>query len=391
MTDDPSIMANYLVNSFASVFNPGDCNSIYQNQMCDNDISHLVFFPGMVEEILLSLDANSSVGGDGIHPRLLKSLAKRLSIPLCIIFNNSLNCGQLPNSWKKSIVVPIFKKGSRLSPLNYRPVSLTSVSCKTMERLIVAHLMTYVSDNSIISKDQFGFRKFYSTADQLLITYNEVTDLVDKGKSVDLIFFDFAKAFDTVCHRVLLFKLLDLGICGNILSWIHGFLTNRTMSVKVAGSFSDELPVASGVPQGSVLGPILFLLYVNYVINDVRCPLKIFADDIKLYISFGFGEHQESVVQCQSDIDRSVSVSSSWGLNMNVSKCTVIRFSSKSSNLSFSGPSPCKINNSCLNFDNSHTDLGVTVDRTLKFHSHIAKNVAIAGSLTTNLHYMSVP
>ena len=171
MTDNPSIMANYLVNSFASVFNLGHYISAYQNQICENDISCLVFLPNMVEEMLLSLDANSCMGGDGIHPRLLKSLAKRLSVPLCIIFNNSLNSGQLPNSWKKSIVVPIYKKGSRLDTLNYRPVSLTLVSCKTMERLIVSHLMTYVNNNSILSKDQFGIRKLYSTADQLLITY----------------------------------------------------------------------------------------------------------------------------------------------------------------------------------------------------------------------------
>ena len=163
----------------------------------------------------------------------------------------------------------------------------------------------------------------------------------------------------------------------------HRFLINHTMSVKSAGSISPELLVTSGVPQGSVLRPMLFLLYVNCVTNDVKCSFEVFADDIKLYI--GLDEHEEYISDCQSDNDRLVSVSSSWGLINNVNKCKVIRFSHRNSYLPFSGPSPNKINNSCINFVLSHSDMGVTVDRTLKFHCHIAKKLNIAGNLTTNL------
>ena len=174
----------------------------------------------------------------------------------------------------------------------------------SQERLIVAHLMMYINDNSILPKKQFRFRKFYSSADQLIITYNEVTDMIDKGKSVDLVLFEFAKAFDTVCHTVLMFKF--------------------------------QLLVD---PTGISIGVNAVLLYVNHLTKDVKCPFKVFADGIKLYIGFGFDKHDEYVIECQSDIDLLVSESSSWGLNMNVNKCKVIRFSHRNSNLPFSGPS----------------------------------------------------
>ena len=132
-------MVNYFVNSFASVFNVNVPVNFYQIQICANDISPLVLTPDMVENSINGLDANSSMGGDGIHPKFLKSLANKLFFPLCIIFNNSLNCGQLPNSWKRSIVVSIYKKGTKPNLLNYRPVSLASVSCKILERLLVTH------------------------------------------------------------------------------------------------------------------------------------------------------------------------------------------------------------------------------------------------------------
>ena len=133
------------------------------------------------------------------------------------------------------------------------------------------------------------------------------------------------------------------------------------------------------------LGPVLFLIYINFVINDLKCPCKIFADDMKLYLSYAYDDSPTGVVACQEDINKLVNTSSSWGLYMNVDKCSVIRFSPSNCPLPINGMSPYMLNNSTINFTNSQSDLGVTIDRSLKFHSHIQKNVGIAGGLTTNL------
>ena len=217
LCDDPGTMANIFVESFASVFTNGLTCIPRPHQACSSSIDDLIITPNDVYEVLMSLDSNSSMGEDGIHPRFLKQLAEQLSVPLCILFNSSLQTGILPDLWLSSLVVPIFKKNSRYDPLNYRPVSLTSAVCKVFERILVKHLSNYLEENSIISELQFGFRAAHSTVDQLIVTYNDITSMIDQGNTVDLVFFDFSKAFDLVDHALLITKLQELGIVGNVL------------------------------------------------------------------------------------------------------------------------------------------------------------------------------
>ena len=212
-----------------------------------------------------------------------------------------------------------------------------------------------------------------------------MTGFVDRGLVVDLVFFDYSKAFDKVCHQVLLAKLYDLGICPQIVSWIRGFLVTREMKVRVSGSLSHSESVRSGVPQGSVLGPLLFLLYVNHVVSMLSCNFKIFADDIKLYLSFDSNNSSLGVQVAQNDIDILVNTSSSWGLMMNAAKCVCIRFSPRGCNLPYVGISPYKIAHETINFVESHSDLGIQIDRSLKFHSHIGRSVRIANGVTSNI------
>ena len=389
LSDDPTVMANCFAYSFASVFTTADpslsVNSDVLHQVSNSQIETLDIDVSIVENILKSLDPNSSPGDDGIHPRMLNSLSSQLSIPLSIIFLNSVQSGVLPQEWLSSAVVPIYKKSNRYDPLNYRPVSLTSVPCKVLEKIVVNHIFEYLNENGLISRYQYGFRAGHSTVDQLIDTYNDITLMLDDYKIVDLVFFDFSKAFDTVCHSILLQKLNCIGIRGDIISWIKGFLNDRTMRVRVGDAYSMSVPVTSGVPQGSVLGPLLFLIYVNYTVANIDCYFKIFADDTKLYFAFRREDISTSIAALQANIDSLVNSGMAWGLNMNSDKCVVMRFGSDRSGIEFAGESPYKVNDKFLKFVASHSDLGITVDKSLKFHSHITRVVASMNGLTSNL------
>ena len=302
-----------------------------------------------------------------------------------MIINESLMVSLLPTQWLSSIVIPLYKKSYRYVPLNYRGIHLTSVTCKVAERLVVQHLMNFLNDNDILNVKQYGFRANHSTVDQLICTYNDISRMVDGWQIVDLIFFDFSKALDCVNHAILISKLHSLGIWGDILECIRAFLTGRTMKVKVGTSLSGTKPVTSGVPQGSVLGPILFLIYVNFAVNNMKCYYQIFADDTKLYLGFGMEDELGALNEFQDSISRLVACSSSWGLKMNIDKCVVMRFCRNRYDVQFTGVSPYHIEGKSINFVTSHSDLGVTVDRDLKFHSHINSKATTCNSMITNI------
>ena len=385
LTDDPILMSECFLQGFSSVF-CGEINTAPEpNQICHNSMEQFIITPCMVYKALNSLDPNSSMGGDGIHPRMLVKLSSSLALPLSMIFQNSLASGVLPDEWLYSLVIPIYTKGRRYDPLKNRPISLTCVLCKTLERIVINKLLDYLNTNDLISDDQYGFRSGRSTTDQLLLTYEYVSSKLDEKLTVDLIFFDFEKAFDKVNHYILIAKLLDLGIEGDVLHWIFQFLTNRKMKVRVAGKVSSVKEVTSGVPQGTCLGPILFLIFINHVCSKVSSFFKIFADDVKICVGFDLatGEYMSNALQ--RDIDLFVKVSESWGLKLNTSKCSVMRFSSKRCNLPVSGNSPYKIQNDFIKFVSVQSDLGVSVDRNLKFHAHVNKTVGMVGSLMTNM------
>ena len=246
-------------------------------------------------------------------------------------------------------------------------------------------LTDFISENSLLSPHQYGFRSNYSTVDQLLVTYNDVTLSLTDDQAVDLIFFDYAKAFDRVSHSVVLQKLCEIGVHPSLVLWIEGFLSSRTMCVSVGGKLSCPAPVTSGVPQGSVLGPTLFLIYINHVVHQLTCKYKLFADDIKLYFSFDISNSSYSVQQAQLNIDQLVRVGEAWGLELNVSKCACMRFARARHANQIGHVSPYKINNSFIPLVSSHKDLGIHVDSSLKFHSHILNRVRFASSLTSNI------
>jgi hypothetical protein len=342
-------------------------------------IDSICFTEDKVLRAIKKLKPSRSSGPDGFSSLLFKKLSPALTEPLSLLYSSFMSVGQVPSSWTHAIVTPIYKGGSASELSNYRPISLTSVACKIMERIIVTDLLDYLRVNNIISNHQHGFLSGKSTCTNLLETLNDWTLAIKNRRSITVAYIDYQKAFDAVSHSKLLAKLSAYGIEGNIRDWISNFLSSRTQQTKVGSALSDVGNLSSGVVQGSVIGPLLFLLYINDVVpllTDDRCTCKLYADDLKLYTSLQLNEDTSIL---QRKLDELCTWSDLWQLRISYKKCAVM--SVHNSNTvdthmhlgSYVLPSVTEIN-----------DLGVLIDNKLSFRSHINRVVAQA-SIRANL------
>ena len=314
-------------------------NTFFQSVFIREDISSLPNIDSMpirfindmlkIDEItendiarhLKILDPNKSTGVDLVSSRLLRECQEELVLPLKLLFNQSLQEGTVPSLWKCANVTPIFKKGNKCEAGNYRPISLTSVVIKILERIIKDKIISFLDRHKLILDSQHGFRNNRSCLTNLLEFYNYVFSNYDERVPSDIIYLDFKKAFDTVPHKRLLIKLKAHGMGNQLCSWVESWLTNRKQRVVINGEASDWLEVTSGVPQGSVLGPLLFLIYINDIDFGVSSKISKFADDTKL------GGKALTIGDCESiqkDLDHLSIWSEKWLLKFNKDKCKVM-------------------------------------------------------------------
>ena len=281
--------------------------------LCDEDT---------VCELLAGLDVSKSSGPDGISGKMLKHTAVSIAPSVTQLFNLSIRNGRVPRGWKLSSVVPIPKSGRSHLPDSYRPISLLGVLSKVLEKHIHTLLFRHLEQHYPLSDCQWGFRNGRSTVSALLLTIHHWLQLLESGMDVCAVFLDYRKAFDSVPHAPLMKKLQDIGLHANLLAWLHDYLTQRKQQVVVDGATSTQCMVVSGVPQGSVLGPLLFSIYINGITEisiSANSYRVLYADDVLLYR--GIAEPKEDLCKVQSDIDELERWSKEQLLQMNPSKC----------------------------------------------------------------------
>jgi hypothetical protein len=312
-----------------------------------------------VKESLQKLNSSKASGPDAIPTKILKDMSEHFAFPLLRIFSMSLEHGVLPLDWKTADIAPIYKGGQKHAPNSFRPISLTCVCCKILERIIKSSLVHFLESNNLLSNAQFGFRQNRSCVMNLLLCMEHWTKQLDNGVPVDVVYIDFRKAFDSVPHQRLLVKLARYGITGNLYNWIKQFVTGRTQRVCIGDGRSSWVPVRSGVPQGSVLGPLLFLLYVDDIRMHVDCDMVMFADDLKLWIPINTVADEQRM---QTNLDALQEWTDKWLLNFNTTKCVTLHLSSSAvtSNHQYS------IGDHLLENIEVEKDLGVLIESTLK-------------------------
>ena len=332
-------------------------------------INEIVITRAEVLSVLQKLSLGKASGPDGINNRILVEAANELASPLCNLFNQSIDISTLPSSWKTSNVCPIFKKDDPCLPSNYRPVSLLNSMEKVLEKLIFKHVFNYLKDTNFFTPFQSGFLPGDSTINQVTFLYNQLCKALDEGLEFRMIFFDISKAFDRVWHKGLIFKLQAAGIGGKLLSWFSDYLSGRSQKVVIPGGSSDFCSINAGVPQGSILGPLLFLVYINDIVNNIDSGINLFADDTSLSMVVNNPNITGAILQ--KDIDTINDWAVKWLVKFNPSKSESLIVSRKRNK---PGHPNLFMSNIEIPSVQNHKHLGIFISNDGKWNFHV-KNI----------------
>ena len=342
-----------------------------------------------LQELMKALDGTKSMGPDEVSGQILKECHEELIEPIFEIINYSIQTGTVPQEWKRADIIPIFKSGNRQESLNYRPISLTSIVCKLCEKIIKKQWVKYLERQMLIIASQFGFIQGKSCVTNLLCFYSRVIDVIQERDGwVDCIYLDLKKAFDKVPHGRLLWKLETKGgLRGNTLKWIKEYLVGREMRTVIRDVKSSWKMVTSGVPQGAVLAPVMFLIYINDMTEGMESYMNMFADDAKLLKRVRGKEDCDSI---QVDLDRIYNWSVKWEVEFNTKKCHLMRMG-RSKNRPIE---EYKLGNEQISAVNNERDLGVLIEDSLLPEKHINRIFGETYGLLQNIryafHYMDI-
>jgi hypothetical protein len=351
----------------------------YQNYLSRNILTSFSF--SLVDDDIMmktikKINTKSSTGHDGISTKLLKFLYPVLYKPLIIIINQSLLTGIFPEKLKTAKVIPLFKSGDKAQMNNYRPISLLPAISKLIEKVVYDQLYKYFTENNLFYDSQYGFREAHSTE----LAVNELTDRIlnqiDQNKLPFAVFMDLSKAFDTLDHTILLGKLRYYGVNGTALTWFSNYLSNRTQFVEINDVKSDVLKITTGVPQGSILGPILFLIYMNDIFMSSNFfNFILFADDTTLS---GIIEYSPEIPECatieviNTELDKVATWLSVNKLSLNIKKTKYMVFHTKHKNIK-DMPKSLVLCDQEIERVNSFDFLGITIDNNMTWNHHITK------------------
>ena len=387
MNETPAEMSELMNESFQSVFTREIDFTAPRMSKQNVDMQEIQVERQEIKDLLEKIDTRKAMGPDGVNGWILKECREQLEEPIWDIITSSLKEGKVPKEWKRANIVPIYKSGNKMDPLNYRPVSLTSVVGKLCEIIIKERWVQYLEDEKMITEKQFGFRKGRSCVTNLLSFYSRVIDGVQERDGwIDAIYLDLKKAFDKVPHKSLLWKLeYEGGLNGATLRWMKDYLQGREMRTVIKDTNSSWREVTSGVPQGSVLAPIMFQVYINDMTRGITSYVNLFADDAKLMRII---KDENDCKELQNDIDKIHAWSQRWKLEFNTKKCHVVEFGKSKKRPSWiyrMGTEP-------VLKSKDEKDLGVVIQDTLSPERHINGIFGSTYHLLTNIrvafHYM---
>ena len=356
-------------------------NCFFVSQTCLNDkdkepphfindgslpcLENIVITTEEVKDTLSNLPVGKACGPDGVNNHVLKECATELSFPLSVLFNMSIKSKTFPTIWKEANVTPIFKKDDPSNPSNYRPISLLSTVGKVMEKIIFKHVFNYLRDHNILSPLQSGFIPGDSTVNQLVDIYNTFCKAIDDGLEVRAVFCDISKAFDRVWHKGLIYKLKSIGIDGRLLAWFSNYLSERKQRVVLPRGNSDWKVIHAGVPQGSILGPLLFLVYINDITENIHSNIRLFADDTTLYIIIENPAISATILD--ADLHTISSWADKWLVSFNPAKTKSLLISRKTT----STHPDLHMCTHTISEVQMHKHLGLTLDSKCTWHDHI--------------------